>query len=71
MTTFTATINAVCPVTGKLKFYQTAIKLPCQTIKEANQYAQTHYIGYMKIDGYYITEIPSSQPPGIPEINPN
>ncbi len=54
---YTAEIQALDPLTKKLKTYIENIEIPFDTIDEANQWCQNNYKGYMWIVGFWQGEI--------------
>lgn len=54
---WTTIIQAIDPIDGQLKSYQ-GPNVSAPTWKLANDYCQTHGLGYCKVDGQLTSEIP-------------
>lgn len=57
MNLYTTTIKAICPNDGKLKEYSGPY-VPGITFKDAENYCENNGLGYCKVDGLLISEIP-------------
>ena len=54
---YIAEIQALDPLTKKLKTYIENIEIPFDTIDEANQWCQNNYKGYMWVTGFWEGEV--------------
>lgn len=54
---YTAKIQAIDPITRKLKTYCDVIEIPVDNIDAANKWCQKNYKGYMHIDGFWVCDI--------------
>lgn len=65
MNIYTTTIKALCPNDGTLKTYG-GPNVPGITFKDAENYCELNGLGYCKVDGLLISEIPIKD--GIPDF---
>lgn len=59
MNTYTTIIKAIDPKDGKLKTYS-GPHIPGITFKDAENYCNRNGLGYCKIDGILVSEIPTN-----------
>lgn len=60
MNLYTTTIKAICPNDGKLKNYSGPY-VPGITYKDAENYCELNELGYCKVDGLLVSEIPCKE----------
>lgn len=60
MNTYTTTIKAICPNDGTIKTYSGPY-VKGITFEDAENYCQTNGLGYCKVDGILISEIPCKE----------
>lgn len=58
---FVAEIQALDPLTKKLKTYIENIEITVDTIDEANQWCQNNYKGYMWVVGFWEGEVEATE----------